>query len=154
MMASEILQSLTTLGVSVEADGTKLRFMPGSLVPSTLVPEIKAHKGELLELLKAPRLVDAPSIWHAQEVARRVEREGVCVFWSDVLQEMIAFVKDENYLPQVPAGIAAFTTDELEHIFPAGNEGLSPKAFRLVYEAKKHGGLIVHFEPKHERKEP
>ena len=82
-------------------------------------------------MLHRPCLVDAPPLWHAREVARHVVEEGICLFWSDILQEMIAFVKDEAHLPRVPAGIAAFTPDELEHIFPEGEDRLSPGSLRL-----------------------
>ena len=111
------------------------------------------HKPEILVLLrrqtelKTPRTVDAAPQWHAEEVARCVEQEGVCVFWSDLLQEMIAFVKDEACLPLVPAGIVAFTPEELRHIFPEGKDELSPGSLRLIYEAKRLGdGKVIDAE--------
>ena len=147
MMAEEILKHLSSLGVEVEVDGTKLRLIPGSLVPSALESEVRVHKGELLQLLNAPRLVDAEAQWHAHEVARRVEHEGICVFWADELKEMIAFVAGESDLPLVPAGLVAFTPDELEHIFPQGKDGLSPGSLRLIYEAKQLGdGKVIDVE--------
>ena len=58
MMASETLGYLSDLGVHVEVDGAKLRLIPGSLVPLTLVSEIRAHKDELLEELRQAGAVE------------------------------------------------------------------------------------------------
>jgi len=65
------------------------------------------------------------------------------VFWSEALQDMIAFVLHEDHLTRVPAGLVAFTADELQYIFPEGRDGPSPESLLLIFEAKKHGGRIV-----------
>ncbi len=53
---------------------------------------------------------------------------------------MIAFVKYESHLDQVPAGLVHIFIGELERIFPTEDEGPSIDTLRLIYEAKKMGG--------------
>ena len=148
-VAEALLERLEFLGVTVHAESKTLVVTPASRLPPELVEELRQHKPEILLLLrrrtelKAPRTVDAPLRWHAEEIARRVGAEGICVFWSDQLKDMIAFVTDEAHLPQVPTGIVTFTFDELQHIFPAGEEGLSKSALRLIFEAKRLGDARV-----------
>ena len=149
MPAPDVLNELKTLGIDVVVEGDRLYLEPASQVPPELLATVREYKGEIINYLQhsEPRLVDAPPVWHAQEVARRVEVERVCIFWSEVLQEMIAFVAGESDLPLVPAGLVAFTPDEVEHIFPQGKDGLSPGSLRLIYEAKQLGdGKVIDVE--------
>jgi hypothetical protein len=58
MGAAEVIEILQGLGVKVKAQGGKLLLEPGSRVPSDLVPEIRQHKQEILEMLAEPLLAD------------------------------------------------------------------------------------------------
>ena len=61
-------------------------------------------------------------VWHAEEVARLVGKEGICIFWSKLF------------------GIVVYSTDEIDTLF--GEKDLSPGALRLIHEAKKIGGKV------------
>jgi hypothetical protein len=58
MGAAEVIEILQGLGVKVKAQGGKLFLEPGSKVPSDLVPEIRQHKHEILEMLAEPLPTD------------------------------------------------------------------------------------------------
>src|SRR5712692_3035372 len=58
MTAPELLETLTAGGVQVIPDGAILRFRPRRLVPPELVPELRAHKPEILRLLTAGQTPD------------------------------------------------------------------------------------------------
>ena len=119
MTGGQVLAVLKSRGVVLEPQGDRLHYRaPRGILTPELRQALAEHKAEIMALLRRPRLVLAPPRWHAEEVGRRVEEEGVCVFWSDVLREMIAFVKDEAYLDKVPAGVVVFRPDELELLFP------------------------------------
>ena len=53
MGAAEVIDLLESLGVRVQADGSKLLLEPGSLVPSELIPQIRQYKPEILKLVSA-----------------------------------------------------------------------------------------------------
>ena len=55
MTATDVLDELTSLGVTATANGQKLLLEPGSKVPQDLLTEVKGHKTELLELVSAPK---------------------------------------------------------------------------------------------------
>ena len=72
-----------------------------------------------------------------------MEREGVCLFWSDVFEEMVAFIADEVSRDQVPAGIVCYTVGELGKLFGVNGETLSESSLKLIHQAKKYGGHIT-----------
>lgn len=89
-----------------------------------------------------PQVVEGPKEWHAEEVARCVEKEGVCIFWSELFGEMVAFVKDE-YQGKVPAGIVTYTSQEILSLFPRKGKPVDKQRLRLVHELKKQGGHVI-----------
>ena len=54
MTAITLIKDLARLGIQLKADGDRLRYAPRSAVTPALVEQIKAHKGELLEILRNP----------------------------------------------------------------------------------------------------
>ena len=55
MTATTWIKDLAQLGIQLKADGDRLRYAPRSAVTPALAEQIKAHKGELLEILRNPR---------------------------------------------------------------------------------------------------
>ena len=51
MQATEILTALQEVGATARVDGDKLLVEPGNRVPAELVPEIREHKLEIMELV-------------------------------------------------------------------------------------------------------
>ncbi len=54
MTAVDVLDELTSLGITATASGQKLLLAPGSKVPQELLAEVKEHKSELLDLVTHP----------------------------------------------------------------------------------------------------
>ena len=54
MTAITLIKDLARLGIQLKADGGRLRYAPRSAVTPALAEQIKAHKGELLEILRNP----------------------------------------------------------------------------------------------------
>jgi hypothetical protein len=88
------------------------------------------------------KLADGFPLWHAETIAQEVEREGVCIFWSDVLGELIAFVKNDSFKEKVPFNLVAYTSQELRELFGDGKPGLSARHLRPSHEANPAGGHI------------
>ena len=138
MNATELLSHLGSLGVAVEVRGDKLRLTPGSLVPRDVLEGVRLHKPELQAILKKPRLVEGPPEWHAREVADRVEIDGVCIFWSEVLADVVAFYRTEEDRARIPVGIVGYSIEELTRLFGPGE--VAESALQLIHHAKKLGG--------------
>ncbi|MBM4463424.1 MAG: hypothetical protein FJ012_08825 [Chloroflexi bacterium] len=148
MTVAAVLERLSELGVRLEVAGDKLRVTPASVVPPDLLADLRQYKPEIMAHLRRPKLFDAPPQWHAEEISKAVAREGVCVFWSEVVGEVIAFIEDDSFKSRVPCGIMAYTRRELKELFDEGKPELSPANLRLIHEAKKAGGHVVSHEPK------
>ena len=68
--AAEVIADLTRLGIRLEAHGDRLRFSPRSAVTPDLAERMKAHKVELLAILRpesgGPEITEAlrrPDLW-------------------------------------------------------------------------------------------
>jgi hypothetical protein len=147
--AVELLEKVKALGVTLTRSDDKLLLEPGSKVPQDLIRAIRAHKNEILSILARPKLAEGSPQWHAETIAKAVEREGVCIFWSQLFAEMIAFIKDDTFKSRVPCGIVSYTSQELKELFGNGKPELTAKDLRLIHEGKKTGGgHIISHEPK------
>lgn len=135
-----MLERLSALGVEVTPrTNGNLWLAPASKVPHDLLELVRLLKGELLALLRRPRLAAGAPVWHAEEVARRVEREGLCICWADLFGELVAFIADESFRGQVPTGIVCYTVEELKILFADETEKLEDSVLKLIHDAKKHG---------------
>jgi hypothetical protein len=66
MSAAELLMDLGRQGIRLEADGERLRFHPRSALTPDLLGRLKAHKGELLTLLRDASNFDIDSAPNAE----------------------------------------------------------------------------------------
>ena len=53
MSAAQVMTDLARLGIRIEADGDRLRYSPRSKVTPDLLERMKAHKGELMAILRS-----------------------------------------------------------------------------------------------------
>ena len=141
--ATAVLEKAKALGIKVTPSGDKILLEPGSKAPPELVQAVRQHKGEILAILASPKVAEGPPWWHAEQVAEAVTREGICLFWSEVFGEMVAFVRDGRLAGRVPCGVVTYSARELTELF-GGNR--SPKALRLIHEAKRRGGVVSSME--------
>jgi hypothetical protein len=132
-----ILDQCKAKGIILEPapDGEHLDLHYQEPPPEDLRQMLRTHKAEILSLLKPQ-----PPLWHAQEIANAVQKEGVCLFWSEVLQEVIAFAKDDKQ--PVPAGFVTYTSAELKELHK-GKTTIAPETLRLIHAAKKAGGKVA-----------
>jgi hypothetical protein len=145
MEATAILDKLHSLGIGVTVSGDKLRLEPGSSVPKELVEELKAHKPEVLCLLKlrgyrlrypGNQVTDQ----ELTEIEARVERDGYVLLWSNALNDFVAFYKTEADREKIPPVFVPYSLAELDCLF---GHGKPPASLKLIHEAKKLGGRVV-----------
>lgn len=132
-----ILDQCKVRGIILEPspDGEYLDLHYREPPPDELRDLLRQHKAEILASLKPQ-----PPRWHAQRIAEAVQKEGACLFWSDVLQEVIGFARDE--LCKTPGPFVFYTVAELRELHK-GKVAISPQALRLVHESKRAGGVIT-----------
>jgi hypothetical protein len=105
MDAALLLDKLNALGISVTIAGEKLQLQPGSKVPPEMVEELHYQKAGLIDAVRAREL---------QEIARRVMEEGYVLLWSTVLEDSVAFYKNETDRDRIPAGFVPYSDSELQ----------------------------------------
>ena len=61
------------------------------------------------------------------------------LLWSSVLDDLVAFHRDDVDPAAIPAGFVPYSDDELHDMF--GDDGVkrSPDALRLIHAAKRSG---------------
>lgn len=83
---------------------------------------------------------------HANIIAEQVQTKGYCVFFSELLQEQVAFARDSRYRKHVPQGIPVYLSEDLKQLFGKGKAKLSTANLRLVHEAVKAGGVVTSYQ--------
>ena len=151
MDANAILEKLSSLGISmtliIKPEGPKLWLEPGSAVPQELLAEVKMNKQELIRILKLkgyrpkypePRATDR----ELAEIVARVYSDGYVLLWSNILNDLIAFYRDEADRAGIPPGFVPYGLPELTEL-SGSKKRHSLDKLRLVHEAKKAGGAKV-----------
>ena len=148
-LASELIDKVQRTGAKSELTptGFNVRCAPGS-VPQEFQSDLRQHKPEILRHLIQRRY--KPVFPHpAQrddemtELVRRVEEEGYVLLWSNLLDDLVAFHRDDVDPATMPAPFVPYSDDELRHLF--GEDGSEPSAdaLRLIHAAKKTGAIIT-----------
>ena len=142
-MLDQLLARCKELQVELIPEEDRLKVRSPVLLTPDLREELRQYKAELIAFLQRPQVQPGPPEWHAKEVARAVEREGYCLFWSELFHEMVAFIEDDSLQGDVPANIVCYTSAELWELFRDSKTSPSAKKLRLIHEAKKLGGHIL-----------
>jgi hypothetical protein len=78
-----------------------------------------------------------------EEIAERVRSEGYVLLWSTILQDLVAFYRDDEAKSKIPSGFVPYSDAELKELFGDNKPLLYEPTLRLIHEAKKCGGCIV-----------
>ena len=140
-----VLAQCKALGIILEPtpDGEHLDLHYQAPPPEELRQMLRQHKAEILSLLKPQT-----PLWHAQRIAEAVQKEGVCLFWSETFGELVAFIREESFRSMVPCGIIVYTLAEIEELWGEGKPKTPPETLRLIHETKKHGGKVAEYGSK------
>jgi len=145
--AGAILERLEGIGIEITIAGDKLQFRPGSAVPPELLSDIKAHKQEIMTVLKLKgyriKYPDGSATdQEIEEIAARVLIEGYCLLWSTILCDLVAFYADDEAKRKIPPGFVPYSAFELSELFGKG-KFCSRNRLRLIHEAKKKGARVI-----------
>jgi hypothetical protein len=151
--AADVLDRLAELGITARTSGENLLLEPGSKVPPDLLVEVRAHKAEVLALLRREAVGpldgyrqvyagDAPGTDELAELEERVNREGFVLCRSMALEDFVVFHRDDVDPATLPPGFVPYSVQELERLFGDGTE-VAASTLRLIHQAKKLGGGAV-----------
>lgn len=148
MNAEVVVQRARELGITLRVDGGVIKYAPKSAAPPDFVEELRQHKPEVMAFLAKPQ-VNAPpkgyrvkypdaqtSAQELEEIAARVKVEGYVLLWSTVLQDLVAFYRDEGAKSKIPPGFVPYSEAELKELFGDGKPPLATSNLRLIHEAK------------------
>ena len=148
-LASDLVNKVQWTGAKFELTptGFNVRCAPGS-VPQEFQSDLRQHKPEILRHLIQRRY--KPVFPHPDqlddemtELVRRVEEEGYVLLWSNVLQDLVAFHRNDVDPATIPPGFVPYSDDELRPLFGEDGDQPSPDALRLIHAAKKTGAIIT-----------
>lgn len=80
--------------------------------------------------------------WHAETIATTVRQKGVCVFYSELFREKVAFIRAPQFLRHVPRGIVVYNDGELRELYGEGKPEITHQSLKLLHEAKKSGAIV------------
>jgi len=146
---ADLVEQAKAMGAifEVTTDGVTVRRPQGPL-PSALLTELRRHKEEIrAELAKSQY---KPVFPHPDqrddemtELVRRVEDEGYVLLWSNVLQDLVAFHRNDVDPATIPAGFVPYSEEELRHLFGEDGAEPSPDRLKLIHAAKRTGTVIT-----------
>ena len=149
MTVTDLMHQLNALGIEVFLDGDDVVIRPASEIPTDMIPTLKEHKNELREHLcrlqrecreQSYGLIYSDSTASDEELAeleRRVKDEGFVLCYSQVLNDYVAFCRDEIDVKAIPAGFVPYSDSELRQLFGPDKPDL--KSLSLIHHAKKNG---------------
>jgi hypothetical protein len=127
MTAEEVLSELEARQVELAVAGDHLRFRPATAVPEDLREELRAHKAELLEIL---RTQSTPRLEQALPGGVAAANQSV------LIAEVVAMTLDEFAQAGLVVEVVSRVLDEVV-LFASDNAVLDPGERRVVYRAEE-----------------
>ena len=139
---ASLIRELTARGVTITVDGLDLVLRPARAVPTGLLSEVRRRKSEILTYLIAQgyRRVfcgKGPDVDELDEIKHRLDSEGYVLCRSEVLDDDIAFHRDDVDSTTIPSGFVPYSSAELLKLFPPEQAIISIKALKTIHAAKK-----------------
>ena len=147
--SGDLVEQARAMGAifEVTSHGVKVTRPQGPL-PSELLAELRRHRDEIRAELDKRRY--SPAFPHPDqrddemaELVRRVEEEGYVLLWSNLLDDLVAFHRDDVDPATIPAPFVPYSDDERRHLFGEDGTEPSPDALRIIHAAKRTGAVIT-----------
>jgi len=129
MSIEQLLQQIRTLGVELKFDSGKVQIKNAIVLSAELRQNLREHREEVERFLET------------EEIARRLTEDGCVLLRSEMLGDLIAFVK-AGHENKVPAGFVIYTEAELYQLF-GSDVRISQGKLKLIHEAKKMGAIMT-----------
>lgn len=150
MEAKTIVERLDELGVKATVQGEYIELAPWSALSEEMLAELKAHKHEVMDLLKLKRRGcrfrypgELATDEELEEISRDIIRGGYVLLWSNVLQDLVAFYMNAEDRTRIPPNFVPYSLDELCKLFGKRDSPLNRHNLKLIHEAKKGGAKVT-----------
>ena len=116
--------------------------------PDALVQRLRVNKQEIIHYINKGRYEPAylhpnQRDYELMELVRRVEEEGYVLLWSNVLEDLVAFHRDDVDRAAIPSKFVPYSDDELRRVFGEGKPDVTESTIRLLHKAKTLGATIT-----------
>ena len=155
---ADLVTTAHELGATFEVTPERVTLRAPRRLPEGLVADLRQHKPEVIEYLsqqdkKTQRRYqqlysgDGPGDAELADLELRVHEEGYVLCWSEVLDDYVAFHRDDVDPSTIPVGFVPYSEAELLQLFREGEPDFSWAGLRLVHQAKKTGATSTDVSP-------
>ena len=146
---ADLVEQATAMGATFEltTNGVKVSRREGPL-PSDLLEELRRYKDDIRRELAKCHYDDVYSHPDQREnelmeLVRAVKRDGYVLLWSNVLNDLVAFHRDDVDRAAIPAEFVPYSDNELRHIYGEDKPDMTEHTIRVLHKAKVLGGKIT-----------
>ena len=156
---ADLVTRAQDLGARFEVTAETVKLRAPRPLPEGLVADLRQHKPEVIEYLsqqdkKSPQSRyqqvfsgDGPGDAELAKLMQRVQQEGYVLCWSEVLDDYVAFHRDDVDPSTIPVGFVPYSEGELVQLFREDEPDFSLPALRLIHSAKKTGARVTDVSP-------
>ena len=153
MNANSVIERANELDVVLTVSGDRIQCRPGSLVPPDFVEMLQQNKSEVIRILSKQHRYqqlysgDGPGDPELARLVAQVQDKGCVLCWSKVLDDYVAFHRDDVDTGTIPVGFVPYSERELVQLFREGEPEFSVEALRLIHSVKKSGARVTDVSP-------
>ena len=140
MNVSALLTEVETLGGTVGIDQDNLVLNIPEEFPNSIIDTLREQKSEVIAYLISSK--------ELAEIERRVSDEGYVLLKSAVLDDFIAFHRDDVDPSTIPEGFVPYSEVELMQLFKEEGPSLSSHSLQRIHTAKKFGAVVKSNNPR------
>ncbi len=146
---AELIASAEDLGAEFSlSDGDVRMRRRGGPLPQNMIDSLREFRSDVRNIISQRRFQylteDSDGSQEFHEIVRRVTLEGYVLLWSKVLEDFIAFHRDDvDPEVEIPPGFVPYSENELSVLFGKGSPDESENTLRLIHSAKKSGAVVT-----------
>ena len=145
---AELIARAEDLGAEFSLSNGDVRMRrPGGPLPQDMIDSLREFRSDVRNIISPRRfqyLFDDPDdSQEVREIVRRVTLEGYVLLWSKVLEDFIAFHRDDIDPSTIPHGFVPYSENELSVLFEKGSPDESDNTLRSIHSAKKSGAVVT-----------
>lgn len=147
--AQHLIETVRRLGAEIELRHGEVNIRPVDRLPAELLQGLMRNRGLLLACLlrecewRKSFTTHGLNIERATQLTTQVLTDGCVPVWSDVLDDLVYFCRDEESALNAPRGVPAYTMEEISLLYGDSRWQPTDDALRLINVAKQYGGKII-----------
>jgi len=146
---AELIARAENLGAEFSlSNGDVQMRRPGGPLPQEMIDSLREFRSDVRNIISQRRFQyhfdDPDDSREFHEIVQRVALEGYVLLWSKVLEDFVAFHRDDiDPKMGIPPGFVPYSENELTVLFGKGSPDESENTLRLIHSAKKSGAVVT-----------